>query len=158
MCFISCDSGFLVRADTVRVTLEYTGVGKSCLSQTTYQKTQMLGTQVKELPQSPIRFTESRCCPVDLNLGTKTENIGEIIHKSLLFEEGDLFWTKRKHWLVFFLSCLPWLIIVISPAREKEMISPKEIDGSPRKSFCEFIGDRNNYHLHCLHQVTGKSK
>lgn len=41
---MSCDSGFLVHADTVRVTLEYTGVGKSCLSQTTYQTAQMLGT------------------------------------------------------------------------------------------------------------------
>lgn len=157
MCFISCDSGFLVRADTVRVTLEYTGVGKSCLSQTTYQKTQMLGTQVKELPQSPIRFTESGCCPW-ISIWEQKQNMGKIIHKSLLFEGGDLFWTKRKHRLVFFLSCLPWLIIVISPAREKEMISPKEIDRGPRKSFCEFIGDRNNYHLHCLHQVTGKSK
>ena len=67
---VSCDSGFLVHADTVRVTLEYTGVGKSCLSQTTYQTTQMLGTQVKELQQSPIKLAESGYCPVDLSLGT----------------------------------------------------------------------------------------
>lgn len=66
---ISCDSGFLVHADTVRVTLEYTGVGKSCLSQTTYQTTQMLGTQVKELQQSPIKLAESGYCPMDLSLG-----------------------------------------------------------------------------------------
>lgn len=66
---MSCDSGFLVHADTVRVTLEYTGVGKSCLSQTIYQTTQMLGTQIKELQQSPIRLAESGYCPVDLSLG-----------------------------------------------------------------------------------------
>lgn len=126
---ISCDSGFLVHADTVRVTLEYTGVGKSCLSQTTCQTTQMLGTQVKELQQSSIKFSESGCCLW----------ISVWEHKSLLSQGSDNSWTRRKHPLVY--PCLPWLIIAISSAREKVMISPTETEGGPKKIVYEFSSD-----------------